>query len=63
MREMLYLFFYPIYIFELIIKFLKYGLNAYENISFEREAYRNENDFSYLVKRKPFAWLGFFIIK
>ncbi len=32
---------------------------AYHNISFEREAYTFEHDFSYLKKRRFFAFLSF----
>lgn len=30
--------------------------NAYRNISFEREAYANEKDLTYLTNRRRFAW-------
>ena len=33
--------------------------NAYRNISFEREAYSNEKDLSYLDNRKWFAWIRY----
>jgi hypothetical protein len=58
--EMLIVFFYLWYGIEWFIKVFKYGLNgAYRNISFEREAYRNDSDFEYLKRRKLFAWIKF----
>lgn len=56
MREMLYLGFYIWYLVEWLIKLLKYGRKAYENISFEREAYTYQYDYTYLYRRKHFAW-------
>ena len=55
MKEMLYVFFYLWYIFEWLIRLFMKG-NAYRNISFEREAYSNEDDVIYLDSRKIFAW-------
>jgi len=43
------------YVVEWIIRLFLKG-NAYRNISFEREAYSNEKDLSYLDNRKIFAW-------
>lgn len=57
MKEMLYVFFYLWYVIEWIIKLFRYGRNAYENISFEREAYAFEYDWYYLKVRKHYAWL------
>lgn len=47
MKDFLYIFYYPIYIIEWIIRLFQYGNKAYRNISFEREAYANQNDFNY----------------
>lgn len=58
MKEMLYVFFYVWYIIEWIIRLFMKG-NAYRNISFEREAYANQNNRSYLNTRKRYAWLNF----
>ena len=33
--------------------------NAYKNISFEKEAYDNENDMDYLDKREHFSWIEY----
>ncbi len=58
MKEMLYIFFYVWYIIEWGIRLFMKG-NAYRNISFEREAYANQNNLSYLNTRKRYAWLNF----
>ena len=41
MKELLYIFFYIIYVIEWLILLFKYGKKAYRNISFEKEAYAN----------------------
>ncbi|RZL05038.1 MAG: hypothetical protein EOO89_27255 [Pedobacter sp.] len=59
--EMLIIFFYPVYLLNYLynlVKFRSHG-EAYFQISFEREAYKNENDLAYLKKRTPFAWLKY----
>ena len=58
MKEMLYIFFYVWYIIAWGIRLFMKG-NAYRNISFEREAYANQNNLSYLNTRKRYAWLNF----
>ena len=50
--------FYVWYVLEWLIRLLKKG-NAYRNISFEREAYDNQGDFSYLKGRKMFNFLKY----
>ena len=50
--------FYVWYIVEWLIRLLKKG-NAYRNISFEREAYANENYSDYLSERELFAFLEY----
>ena len=52
------LFFYAWYVAEWLIRLLKKG-NAYRNISFEREAYANQGDFSYLKGRGWFNFLKY----
>jgi len=59
MREMLYVFFYLWYVIEWVLRLSGKG-NAYEKISFEREAYSNQNDMEYLSRRKHFAWWKYF---
>jgi hypothetical protein len=59
--EMLIVFFYPVYLLNYLfnlIKFRNHG-EAYFQISFEREAYQNENDLAYFKRRKPYAWLKY----
>lgn len=55
MKEMLYVFFYLWYLVEWLIRLLGKG-DAYRNISFEKEAYDNEGDLTYLENRPMFAW-------
>ena len=57
MKEMLYIFFYFWYLVEWLVKLFRYGRNAYENISFEREAYTYQYDYSHLEKRKKYHWI------
>ena len=59
MQELLYIFFYLWYIIEYLIRLIIYKNTklAYKNISFEREAYQNQNDLDYLSNRKHYSWL------
>ncbi len=62
MKELLYVPFYVCYGIEWFVKFIIYKLNthkAYRSTSFEREAYSNEKDLSYLDNRKRFAWIKY----
>ncbi len=56
--ELLVLPFYVLYLIEYAAGLIKYRnrLSAYMNISFEREAYKNDSDLDYLKKRKCWAW-------
>ena len=58
MREMLFVPFYILYVLEWLFRLVEYRnqRQAYLNISFEREAYANDHDLSYLRRRKPFSW-------
>ena len=60
-RELFIIFFFLFYFIEWFIKFLKYKdkLKAYKNLSFEREAYLNENNLYYIEKRKHWAFLNY----
>ena len=58
MREMLYTFFYLWYVAEWVIRLFMEG-NAYRNISFENEAYTNEDNIIYLEGRNRFAWIKY----
>ena len=55
MKEMLYVGFYVWYVIEWLIRLFGKG-NPYRNISFEREAFDNDDDLTYLATRKRFAW-------
>ncbi len=59
--EMLILPFYLLYIMEWLLRTLIYrdSYKAYQNISFEREAYQNEDNLAYLNKRKPFNFIKY----
>lgn len=61
MRELLYIPFYLFYIIEWLIRLIKYhdSFKAYENISFEREAYANQKNQAYLSERKHYAFLNY----
>lgn len=54
MREMLWLIFYVVYFVEWLFRLFRKG-NAYRQISFEREAYENQDDRNYLCRRRRFA--------
>lgn len=60
MREMLFIPFYVWYITEWLLRLFCKG-NAYENISFEREAYSNQSKLDYLSRRKRFTWRKYLI--
>ena len=51
------LFFYAWYVIEWLIRLPK-G-NAYKNISFEREAYANDDNLTYLETRRRFAFVKY----
>ncbi len=59
--EMLVIPFYICYFFEFLIRFVRYRnwQKAYRNISFEREAYTNENDLDYLKHRSFWSFLKY----
>ena len=63
--EMLIIFFYIWYLVEWLINIVivliknKPIKDAYYNISFEREAYGNENNFNYLENRKFYTWIKY----
>ena len=58
MKETLYIFFYVWYVLEWATRLFMKG-NAYRNISFEREAYGNQGNGTYLRDRKRYAWVGY----
>nr|WP_082118652.1 hypothetical protein [Tenacibaculum mesophilum] len=57
--ELLLVFFYLWYGIEYLCYYYKFRnwKTAYRSICFEREAYNNENDMSYLKRRKLFAYV------
>lgn len=61
MKELCYVLFYLLYVIEWIARLVIYGnhMKAYRRISFEMEAYANQNDREYLMKRKHFAFLRY----
>lgn len=60
-RELLYVPFYILYIIEWLIRLLQYRNwnKAYMNISFEREAYANGHNHSYLHSRRYYSFLKY----
>lgn len=60
MKELGYIPFYILYLIEWFIKLIINKLDnnkAYKSISFEREAYNNQNNLEYLKNRKNYEWL------
>ena len=55
-KELWGLLFYLWYFTEWLIKVITPPKGAYKDISFEREAYRNQGNKKYLTVRKRFAW-------
>ena len=60
-KELLFIPFYIIYVIEWLVRLAQYRnwRDAYINISFEREAYRNGNNLHYLSCRKRYAWTSY----
>ena len=60
--ELLIIFFYLCYGIEYMVHLyrLKSKQAAYRSISFEKEAYTNENDLNYLKERSFWAFLNFY---
>jgi hypothetical protein len=60
-HELLILPFYILYLSQYLINRLKYKDHdlAYRNISFEKEAYSNDHDLTYLKNRKAYAWVRY----
>ena len=55
-KELLYVGFYVWYFVEFVIKSCKYGKDSYRILSFEKEAYDNDDNFGYLFTRNRFSW-------
>ena len=58
-REMLIIPFFLWYIVEWLLRKLFGNGNAYRNICFEREAYRNDDVLFYIEHRDPFNWVNY----
>lgn len=70
-KEMLFVLFYVWYVIEYLARLIGWLLRlgwkqfttashlAYRNISFEQEAYNNQDNPSYLANRKRFAWIKY----
>lgn len=61
-KELLWIFFFIWYFSEYIVKLIQYKNHnkAYRNISFEKEAYKNEVNLNYLIDRKKYNFLNYF---
>lgn len=64
MKELLYIPFYIIYVLEWLVRMIQYrnSFEAYRNISFEREAYSNQDNNDYLTRRRYFSFLKYYQI-
>ena len=58
-KEMLIIPFFLWYVVEWLLRSVFGTGNAYRNICFEREAYANEKDMSYLSRRKWWSWIEY----
>ncbi|WP_149304929.1 hypothetical protein [Pareuzebyella sediminis] len=61
-QELLIVFFYIFYFMEWVVRCMLYfdTYKAYQNMSFEKEAYNNEKNLAYLKERKPFSFIKYF---
>ena len=59
--ELLVVFFYIFYIAEWLVRTVMYfdSYKAYQNISFEREAYENEKNLDYTSERRAFSFIKY----
>lgn len=60
--EMLGPIYYIVYFIEWIVRLFQYRnfIKAYQNISFEREAYQNDKNLKYLNQRKLFSFINYY---
>ena len=58
-KEMLCIFFYLWYLIEWIVNIFIYKKRAYVKLSHEQEAYDNDQDLTYLSKRKKYSWFKY----
>lgn len=62
MKETLYVGFYLWYVMEWLARLIATGFKAhraYRAVSFEREAYANQDDMQYLAGRRHYSFLGY----
>ncbi|MDR1763364.1 MAG: hypothetical protein LBR64_05355 [Dysgonamonadaceae bacterium] len=59
MLELGFVFFYPLYMIEWLIRLIINRKWAYFRISFEREAYENQDNPGYLKQRKPYSFIKY----
>ncbi len=61
-KELAYIFFYIMYLIEWLIRIIQYRgyIKGYRNISFEREAYDNQDNLSYLSNRRRYNFVKYF---
>lgn len=63
-KELGYIFFYILYLAEWFFRVLftkdAFSQRAYYNLSFEKEAFSNEDNFDYIKARKRYAWTKYF---
>lgn len=64
-QELLVLPFYLFYVTEFFIRYILYRnpYTAYSNISFEREAYKNERDPEYCKNRRFWGFIQYYNLK
>ena len=55
MKELWYIGFYLLYLLEWLYRLVFHTKTAYRGISFEVEAYENQNNYKYIHSRKKFA--------
>ena len=62
-RELLIIPFYILYVAEWVLRTVLYldSYRAYQNISFEREAYANEKNPDYLSQRRAYSFLDYLV--
>ncbi|MBD0852533.1 hypothetical protein [Maribacter arenosus] len=60
-KELLIIPFYILYISEWLLRSLYYfdSYKAYQNLSFEREAYINEKNLEYITERSTFSFIKY----
>lgn len=56
-----FLMFYVLYVLEWIVRLPFYRKDAYNHISFEQEAYKNQYDNNYLENGDYFGWVKYLI--